>query len=232
MTATINQPKSILLNSRRGTSGSLVKRSCATFGRKSTSTSVLITGKLKNLRNYYASRRPSIQPRTIFVVPPEQPRRSSIVRFQPNALVCHIPSRKDYTKEERRAMWIPRRELKKLILKNHSEYAFEGRDWRTVPEEDEFGTDDQGQLIHPLQIAQKKMKTSPLLVSPRLSQTKTNKLNRLRSRKLPLSKPAVIEEEEDEEPDHKRPYSNLEEEDEDDDEERESKRSRIEHANS
>ena len=117
----------------------------------------LMTGKLKNVRNYYARRRPlMLQSSCRTLVSPErlssQSSSSSKVHFHSDVLIHEIPSRKEYSNEDKRAIWMPRQELKQLILKNHQELAYEGRDWRNAPEEDEFGTDETGQVLHPMHL--------------------------------------------------------------------------------
>ena len=169
MTATVAHPKSILVTSRcssrysddrsspiKASSGS---NSCNITMTMAGPSPVLLTGKLKNLRNYYARRRPTLKPPTpvLIVSSPESTR----VRFRPRVFIREIPNRKDYSKADKRAIWMPRQELKKLILKNHTEFSFEGRDWRNAPEEDQFGTDEDGQLLHPVHLALKKKKRAP-----------------------------------------------------------------------
>ncbi|KAL7557646.1 hypothetical protein ACA910_001250 [Epithemia clementina (nom. ined.)] len=245
MTATVAQPlKSILFTSRcpsRYDDEDGCDASAGALGGGLTlkpTRPVLITGKLKNLRNYYARRRPALKPpsssscrQPTWIVSSEQEddndslssSSSSLsssgvattkgVRFHSEVTIHEIPSRKEYTKADKRAIWTPRQELKKLILKNHTEFTFEGRDWRNAPEEEEFGRDEHGELVHPVHLALKQRKRSPQQVllldaakkrksCSEVATTNASTTNkRLCLRKLPLSNsssdPAVIEADED-----------------------------------
>lgn len=170
MTATLlHRPKGILVTSRN-TSSSSLKRCLETTccgGKAQQKRPVLIsppTGKLKTLRNYY-SRRRSTAVASIVVDAAQPPlteqqsqpfqgllSNATKVRFQSDVYICEIPSRRDYSKEDKRAIWMPRHELKELIRRNHTEFCYEGRDWRNAPEEDDFGTDEKGQRIHPAHV--------------------------------------------------------------------------------
>lgn len=105
------------------------------------------------------------------------PEPQSTVRFSPMISIREIPSRKDYSKEEKEAMWTPRLELRELVRKNNAEVAFEGRDWRKAPEENDFGKDGDGNPLHPIF----EVKTLSSLLP-----CKKRKL-RLARRRLPLS---------------------------------------------
>ncbi|KAL7569931.1 hypothetical protein ACA910_008592 [Epithemia clementina (nom. ined.)] len=187
MTATIHRPKGILVTSRSNASTS-IKR-CLTpssiCGTNDQRTPVLMStptlGKLRNLRNYYARR---CSPHSI-VSPPEQQLKQvhTRVRFQPNVVIREIPSRNDYSRDDKRAMWMPRQELKQLIQKNLAEYAYEGRDWRNALEEDEFCTNEQGQLLHPAELARINQNNKPFLKL----RVKKRKINRLCLRRVPFS---------------------------------------------
>ena len=115
---------------------------------------------LRNLRNYYARRRPSsvsINPHNKAQAaassyegePEEEPNRK--VQFYPRVRVKRIPSRLSYSQEDRLSMWVPKKELKQMVMKNHAESAFEGQDWQKAPEEEDFGERD-GKLVHPFYV--------------------------------------------------------------------------------
>lgn len=105
---------------------------------------------LRNLRNYYARRRPSM---TISnKAPPEEPPTDRKVQFFPKVRVKRIPNRLSYTDETRASMWLPKKELKQMVMKNHAEFAFEGQDWQNAPEETNgFGLRN-GELVHPFYV--------------------------------------------------------------------------------
>lgn len=115
----------------------------------SQSTTTTCGGKLSSIRDVYSRRRPKLHttPAKPIVVITE---RQAKVRFESEVDIYEIPSHNDYSKEEKQEIWMPRYELKRLILKNHAEYAYEGRDWRNAPEEDDFGADDNGNPLHPV----------------------------------------------------------------------------------
>ncbi|KAL7557645.1 hypothetical protein ACA910_001249 [Epithemia clementina (nom. ined.)] len=245
-TSTGSSAKSILFTSRcpsRYEDDSDVSSSSdgISRGTRTTSRPTLANGKLLNLRNYYARRRPTLKPplpsyqTPILIVSSEQedgddeeslsssssssslscassaPVSSKGVRFRSHVTIHEIPSRKEYSKADKRAIWTPRRELKKLILKNHTEFTFEGRDWRNAPEEEEFGRDEDGELVHPVHLAMKRRKRSPQQVllnaaakkrSSCSDNTDTDSANKRRCvREPPLSGnsngPTMIEAEED-----------------------------------
>lgn len=135
---------------------------------------------LNNLRNYYARRRPTMQPTSPSLIS-VSPQRFVKVRFESKVCIREIPNRRDYNKEDKKKIWTSRGELKRLMLKNHAEYVYEGRDWRNAPEEDEFGVDEDGQLIHPFHLKEKRNKKRYVL------------------RKLPISKNRFEESSSDEE---------------------------------
>ena len=104
---------------------------------------------LRNLRNYYARRRPSMSISN--KAPPEDPPTDRKVQFFPKVRVKRIPSRFSYSDEDRLSMWLPKKELKQMVMRNHAEFAFEGQDWQKAPEEEEFGQRN-GELIHPFYV--------------------------------------------------------------------------------
>lgn len=100
---------------------------------------------LHNLRNYYARRRPSM---SISNKAPELPATDRKVQFYPKVRVKRIPSRFAYSAEDKVSLWVPKKELKQMVLRNHAEYAYEGQDWQKAPEEDDF-RQRNGKLVHP-----------------------------------------------------------------------------------
>lgn len=146
------------------------------------------SGKLCSIRNVYARRRsPSFERSARPVVVSPEPQTT--VRFSRVISIHEIPSHKDYSKEEKEAMWMPRLELKKLVRKNIAEVAFEGQDWRNAPEEEEedFGSDGDGNPVHPVNevnpvhpVNEVKTRRSSLLPCKK-------RKHRLAQRKLPLS---------------------------------------------
>ena len=132
-TATLvpQQPASLLRVHRRGPT--ILKRPRLHETKKSSKDSKPIL--LHNLRNYYARRRPSM---SISNKAPEEPSSERKVKFYPKVRVKRIPSRLAYSAEDKVSLWVPKKELKRMVLRNHAEYAFEGQDWQRAPEEDDF----------------------------------------------------------------------------------------------
>jgi len=188
MTATLaSRPKSILVHSRHHGS-SKPSPSGISAGHKRVVSPAEKPRLLKNLRNYYARRRPMMQPINRIIVSPE---RESKVRFVQKVSFHEIPNRRDYSKEDKKTIWTSRAELKRVMLRNHAEYMFEGKDWRNAPEEKDFARDEQGQPIHPAHVQKKQ--------TPVIKKRKV-----LRTRRLPMAQP-VSEESSDEERENKRP---------------------------
>lgn len=106
---------------------------------------------LRNLRNYYARRRPSMSISNK-APPPEEAPTDRKVQFFPKVRVKRIPSRCSYSDEDRLSMWLPKKELKQMVMRNHAEFAFEGQDWQNAPEETNgFGLRN-GELVHPFYV--------------------------------------------------------------------------------
>lgn len=106
---------------------------------------------LRNLRNYYARRRPSMNISNK-APPSEDPPTDRKVKFFERVRVKRIPNRLSYSEEDKVSLWFPKKDLKELINKNHAEYAFEGYDWQNAPEEnDGFGLRN-GELVHPFYV--------------------------------------------------------------------------------
>ena len=107
---------------------------------------------LRNLRNYYARRRPSMSiSHKAMAAVDEAAADSKKVQFFPRVRVKRIPSRFSYSAQDRLSLWVPKKELKQMVVRNHAESAFEGQDWQQAPEEDEFGQRN-GQLVHPFYV--------------------------------------------------------------------------------
>ena len=83
--------------------------------------------------------------------PPEDyPSTDRKVQFTSKVRVKRIPHRFSYSDEDRLSMWLPKKELKQMIMRNHAEFAFEGHDWQNAPEETNgFGRLRNGELVHP-----------------------------------------------------------------------------------
>ena len=130
---------------------------------------------LNNIRNSYTSRSPSDRNRqlattlpccsrcepctwpsrdeeTNVVTPPASPRGK--VQFANTVQVVDIPSRRQYSSEERNLLWNNRKQLRFLARKNTAEYAFEKYNWRQAIEEDEM-YHIQGRLVHPAHVQHK-----------------------------------------------------------------------------
>ena len=107
---------------------------------------------LRNLRNYYARRRPSMSISNK-APPQEEPPTNRKVQFFPKVRVKRIPSRCSYSDEDRLSMWLPKKVLKQMVMRNHAEFAFEGQDWQNAPEETNgFAETGNGELVHPMYV--------------------------------------------------------------------------------
>ena len=161
---------------------------------------------LTNLRTYYARRRPTMMVSSST----STTTASSRVRFQLETnQVYHVPSHRAFSATEKRAIWTGRKELKRLLQKNHAEYAYEKKNtsscssyWKDAPEEDAFVPDQDGQPQHPVYAtatstattksptAQVPKNTSTTTTMPSEQQRPRRKI--LRRRRLPMSTAAVV----------------------------------------
>ena len=142
------QPASLLRPPVHRKSPTILKRPRFHAAAKKTTTTNSIDTKpvlLRNLRNYYARRRPSM---SISNKAPEESSADRKVQFFPRVRVKRIPNRLSYSDEDRLSLWVPKKELKRMVLKNHAEYAYEGQDWQSAPEEADF-RQRNGELVHP-----------------------------------------------------------------------------------
>lgn len=72
------------------------------------------------------------------------------VRYNDDFEVISIPSRKDYSEEEREAIWTSSEELNRMIYKGSIEFRYEGQNWRNVVvEKDMYRSKRSGDLVHP-----------------------------------------------------------------------------------
>ncbi|CAJ1960086.1 unnamed protein product [Cylindrotheca closterium] len=72
------------------------------------------------------------------------------LRFSGDVKVFEIPSRHDYSPQDRSLIWGGKKEISRNARRNHSEFDAEGEDWRTVVEDDDMFVDAKtGELIHP-----------------------------------------------------------------------------------
>ncbi|CAJ1961939.1 unnamed protein product [Cylindrotheca closterium] len=70
--------------------------------------------------------------------------------FSEEVKVYEIPSRHEYSSQDKSRIWRGRKEIKMNAKRNHVEFYTEGEDWRKVVEEDDMYVDEEtGQLIHP-----------------------------------------------------------------------------------
>ena len=84
-------------------------------------------------------------------LPAQAPPRKRKVRvwFTPMVTVIPVPSRFDYTPQERANMWSSFDEVHVNAMRNRIEYQYEGHDWRNVLEERHMWVDSNGELVHP-----------------------------------------------------------------------------------
>lgn len=73
------------------------------------------------------------------------------VHFSPDLVssVVEIPSHRAYTNEEKLHIWTSLRTLKANAYRNTVEFAYEGKDYKSVLEEDRFLVDKSGKTHHP-----------------------------------------------------------------------------------
>ena len=76
------------------------------------------------------------------------------VRFQEHVVVVPIEDRHHFTSERvRSSIWSSKYEIRARARRNLQEMAYEGLDWRTVPEEDQMYRDSlTGRFIHPVHV--------------------------------------------------------------------------------
>ena len=76
------------------------------------------------------------------------------VRFQEHVVVVPIEDRHHFTSERvRSSIWSSKYEIRARARRNLQEMAYEGLDWRTVPEEDQMYRDAlTGRFIHPVHV--------------------------------------------------------------------------------
>ncbi|KAL7581172.1 hypothetical protein ACA910_005961 [Epithemia clementina (nom. ined.)] len=71
------------------------------------------------------------------------------VGFSSTVSIFSIPSRKDYPKQVRSAVWSDKREISEMTARNLVEFAAEGWDWRNATEEENMLVLD-GETVHPV----------------------------------------------------------------------------------
>jgi hypothetical protein len=80
----------------------------------------------------------------------EPNRRKKYVWFTPMLSVALIPSRHEYSDEDRAKIWSNFDEVHFNATRNRIEYQYEGHDWRNVLEEQHMYLDsNNGELVHP-----------------------------------------------------------------------------------
>lgn len=76
--------------------------------------------------------------------------KRSKLDFKKDVLVFSIPSRHDYSLQQKSLIWRDGYEIDWIQDRNHEEREFEGYDWRNVvEEEDMYLHDETGEMIHP-----------------------------------------------------------------------------------
>jgi len=71
------------------------------------------------------------------------------VTFEEKVMVKVIPSRHDYSNETKDMLWNNARSMNASMARNILEFVSDGRDWRSVAEEDVFAYLPSGELVHP-----------------------------------------------------------------------------------
>lgn len=89
--------------------------------------------------------------------------RTVKVSFRPRVRVKRIPNRHSYSAADRQAMWMPKAELRAMIMRNHAQAAFErSNHWLKAPEENDFMLNDNGERVHPVELwAQQRKQVVP-----------------------------------------------------------------------
>lgn len=78
---------------------------------------------------------------------------STRIRFHPEVQVMEIPSYKEYSNDEKKAIWRNSAELRQIVQRNKREFAAERWDWKQAVEEDGMFFDKTSQLyIHPVHL--------------------------------------------------------------------------------
>lgn len=109
---------------------------------------------LRNLRLRYARRRPSMSISNKAPTAESSSTDDRKVQFYPKVRVKRIPSRFAYSEEDRVSLWVPKKELKHMIIRNQAEFQYEEetyQDWQKAPEEDDF-RQRNGKLVHPFYV--------------------------------------------------------------------------------
>lgn len=77
------------------------------------------------------------------------PDRAYSIRFDSYVKVVEIPNRFMYTPSQRRRIWNGNKAIRENARRNRTEYEWEGSDWQSVIEEDEFLVVN-GEKVHPV----------------------------------------------------------------------------------
>lgn len=89
------------------------------------------------------------------------------VRFHPSVLIMPIPSHRSYSSRSKARMYTPKEELTANAIRNNREFVYEGRDWRSVVEEEEmFICRWTGEYVHPAHVRYERW-ANPYLLSER-----------------------------------------------------------------
>ena len=87
--------------------------------------------------------------------------RKSMVAFDEEVSVVHIPKHQEYSKRIRSRLWCDKRELRTMAARNTLEYQAEGWNPSTVVEDEGFITTANGERIHPVHLH--RLLSSPFL---------------------------------------------------------------------
>lgn len=78
--------------------------------------------------------------------------RRSVVAFDGEVSVVHIPKHEEYSKRIRSKLWCDKRELRNMAARNTLEYQSEGWNPSTVVLDEGFITMSNGEKVHPVHI--------------------------------------------------------------------------------
>lgn len=90
--------------------------------------------------------------------------RKSVVAFDNEVSVVHIPKHQEYSQRIRSRLWCDKRELRTMAARNTLEYQSEGWDPSKVVEDERFITTASGERIHPVHLH--RLLSSPFLRQP------------------------------------------------------------------
>lgn len=76
-------------------------------------------------------------------------RRRYTIKFQCYVKVVEIPNRHGYTSQQQKRMWNDGKSIDDNAKRNRIEYEWERREWRNVPEEEDFCTLGNGNIVRP-----------------------------------------------------------------------------------